>query len=168
MVCAQEMGVVVNPEGATMQMEGCITMGLGYALMEHIRFQGGEILDRNFNTYRIPRFSDLPEIETVLVENDELAPQGGGEPAIVRRDSPAMRAAFRAYADAFGREPIFIREGGSIPVVATLQKELGIETILMGFGLPDDNLHAPNEKIHLPNLYRGIETVIRFFHHLQA
>jgi len=83
MVCAQEMGVVVNPDGATMQIEGCITMGLGYALMEHIRFQGGDILDRNFNTYRIPRFSHLPEIETVLVPNDELAPQGGGEPAIV-------------------------------------------------------------------------------------
>ena len=92
----------------------------------------------------------------------------GGDPAIVDRDSPAMRAAFRAYADTFGSEPVFMREGGSIPVVATLQKELGIETILMGFGLPDDNLHAPNEKIHLPNLYRGIETIIRFFHYLQA
>ncbi len=58
-------------------------MGLGYALMEHIRFRGGDILDRNFNTYRIPRFSDLPEIHTVLVSNEGLAPQGGGEPAIV-------------------------------------------------------------------------------------
>ncbi|MCJ7629695.1 MAG: molybdopterin-dependent oxidoreductase [Longimicrobiales bacterium] len=83
MFCAQEMGIVVNPVGATMQMEGCITMGMGYPLMEHIRFRGGDILDRNFNTYRIPRFSDLPEIETVLVPNDELAPQGGGEPAII-------------------------------------------------------------------------------------
>jgi isoquinoline 1-oxidoreductase len=82
-ICAQEMGVVVNPDGALMQMEGCITMGLGYPLMEHIRFQGGDIRDRNFNTYRIPHFSDLPEIETVLVQNDALAPQGGGEPAIV-------------------------------------------------------------------------------------
>ncbi len=83
MWCAQEMGVVVSPVGATMQMEGCITMGLGYALMEHIRFRGGDIQDRNFDTYNIPRFSDLPEIETVLVPNDDLAPQGGGEPAIV-------------------------------------------------------------------------------------
>ncbi len=83
MWCAQEMGIVVNPEGATMQMEGCITQGLGYALMEHIRFRGGDIRDRNFNTYRIPRFTDLPEIETVLVANDEVAPQGGGEPAII-------------------------------------------------------------------------------------
>jgi nicotinate dehydrogenase subunit B len=83
MFCAQEMGVVVNPVGATMQIEGCITMGLGYALMEHLRFRGGDIQDRNFNTYRIPRFSHLPEIETVLVPNDGLASQGGGEPAIV-------------------------------------------------------------------------------------
>ncbi|MBN1814207.1 MAG: dipeptidase [Anaerolineae bacterium] len=85
-----------------------------------------------------------------------------GDGAIVRRDSPAMQAAFQAYAEAFGKEPIFVREGGSIPVVATFQKVLGIETILMGFGLPDDRLHSPNEKFHLPNFYKGIETVIRF------
>jgi acetylornithine deacetylase/succinyl-diaminopimelate desuccinylase-like protein len=85
-----------------------------------------------------------------------------GDGAIVRRDSPAMRAAFQAYAEAFGNEPIFIREGGSIPVVATFQQVLGIETILMGFGLPDDRLHSPNEKFHLPNFYKGIATVIRF------
>jgi len=83
MWCAQDMGVVVNPDGALMQMEGCITQGLGYTLMEHIRFRGGDILDRNFDTYRIPRFSDLPELENVLVSNDDLSPQGGGEPAIV-------------------------------------------------------------------------------------
>jgi CO/xanthine dehydrogenase Mo-binding subunit len=82
-VCAQEMGIVVDPVGAKMQMEGCLTMGLGYALTEHVRFRGGDILDRNFDTYRIPRFTDVPEIETVLVPNDSLAPQGGGEPAIV-------------------------------------------------------------------------------------
>ncbi|MEJ2202755.1 MAG: molybdopterin-dependent oxidoreductase [Gemmatimonadota bacterium] len=82
-VCAQDMGVVVNPEGATMQMEGCITQGLGFSLMEKIRFRGGNILDRNFDTYRLPRFGDLPQIETVLVKNDDLPPQGGGEPAIV-------------------------------------------------------------------------------------
>jgi acetylornithine deacetylase/succinyl-diaminopimelate desuccinylase-like protein len=90
-----------------------------------------------------------------------------GNGAIVRRDSPAMRAAFRAYAEVFGKEPIFVREGGSIPVVATFQHVLGIETILMGFGLPDDRLHSPNEKFHLPNFYRGIETVIRFMENLR-
>ncbi len=82
-VCAQDMGLVVNPEGAKMQMEGCLTMGLGYALTEEIRFQNGQIFDLNFDTYDIPRFSWLPEIETVLVENANLPPQGGGEPAII-------------------------------------------------------------------------------------
>jgi len=83
MYCAQEMGIVVDPVGATMQMEGCITMGLGYALMEQLRFKGGDIQDHNFTSYRIPHFEDLPDIETLLVPNDQLAPQGGGEPAIV-------------------------------------------------------------------------------------
>jgi acetylornithine deacetylase/succinyl-diaminopimelate desuccinylase-like protein len=55
-----------------------------------------------------------------------------------------------------------VRRGGSIPVVATFQKILGMETVLMGFGLPDDRLHSPNEKFHLPNFYRGIETIIHF------
>jgi acetylornithine deacetylase/succinyl-diaminopimelate desuccinylase-like protein len=87
---------------------------------------------------------------------------GSGEGAIVRRDSPAMQAAFQAYAKAFGREPVFVREGGSIPVVAMFQQILGIETILMGFGLPDDRLHSPNEKFHLHNFYRGIETALYF------
>ncbi|MFC1822629.1 molybdopterin cofactor-binding domain-containing protein [Thermodesulfobacteriota bacterium] len=82
-VCAQDMGQVVNPQGATTQMEGCITMGLGYALAEEVRFKNGQILDTNFDTYDIPRFSWLPKIETVLVENSTLPPKGGGEPAII-------------------------------------------------------------------------------------
>ncbi len=82
-VCAQDMGLVVNPEGATIQMEGCITMGLGYALTEEIHFNGGRIADTNFDSYQIPRFSWVPKIETVLVENKETPPQGGGEPAII-------------------------------------------------------------------------------------
>jgi isoquinoline 1-oxidoreductase len=82
-VCAQNMGLAINPEGARIQMEGCVTMGLGYALTEEIRFRGGEILDRNFDTYQIPRFSWLPQIETILVEDRNAAPQGGGEPAII-------------------------------------------------------------------------------------
>ena len=79
-VAAQDMGIVINPEGARMQMEGCITMGLGYVLSEELRFRGGQIDDVNFDTYKIPRFSWVPRIETVLVKNDELSPQGGGEP----------------------------------------------------------------------------------------
>jgi len=82
-VCAQDMGVVINPEGATIQMEGCITMGLGYALTEEVHFKGGRILDANYDTYEIPRFSWVPKIETVLIKNNETPPQGGGEPAII-------------------------------------------------------------------------------------
>jgi CO/xanthine dehydrogenase Mo-binding subunit len=82
-VCAQDMGQVVNPQGAAIQMEGCITMGLGYALAEEVHFSNGRILDRNFDTYAIPRFSWLPKIETVIVPNPSLPPKGGGEPAIV-------------------------------------------------------------------------------------
>jgi isoquinoline 1-oxidoreductase len=81
--CAQEMGQVVNPQGATIQMEGCLTMGLGYALAEEMRFDNGRLQDTNFDTYLLPRFSWLPEIETVIVPNTALPPKGGGEPAIV-------------------------------------------------------------------------------------
>jgi CO/xanthine dehydrogenase Mo-binding subunit len=82
-VCAQDMGLVVNPQGAKLQMEGCVIMGLGYALTEDIHFKGGEILDLNFNTYELPRFSSVPEIETVLIKADDSPPQGGGEPLII-------------------------------------------------------------------------------------
>ena len=95
-VCAQDMGIVVNPQGATIQMEGCIQMGLGYALTEEIRFQGGKILDTNFDTYALPRFSWAPKIETVIVKNDELAPQGGGEPAIIVMGAVLANAVFDA------------------------------------------------------------------------
>jgi isoquinoline 1-oxidoreductase len=82
-VCAQDMGQVVNPQGAITQMEGCITMGLGYALSEEVHFSDGRLLDVNFDTYTIPRFSGLPKIETIIVPNPTLPPKGGGEPAIV-------------------------------------------------------------------------------------
>ncbi|MFB0519780.1 MAG: molybdopterin cofactor-binding domain-containing protein [Acidobacteriota bacterium] len=82
-VCAQDMGLVINPEGAKLQIEGCITMGLGYALTEEIHFKGGEIFDHNFDTYEIPRFSWVPKIETVLIKAAESPAQGGGEPAII-------------------------------------------------------------------------------------
>mgnify|MGYP005806542793 CR=1 FL=1 len=81
-VLAQDMGVVVNPDGALQQLEGCITMGLGYALLEEVRFKGGDVLEKNFDTYGIPRFSWLPKIETILIDNPEVPAQGGGEPAI--------------------------------------------------------------------------------------
>jgi nicotinate dehydrogenase subunit B len=81
-VCAQDMGLAINPEGAKIQMEGCITMGLGYALTEEVHFKDGKILDANFDRYELPRFSWLPKIETVLIDSKE-ASQGGGEPAII-------------------------------------------------------------------------------------
>jgi nicotinate dehydrogenase subunit B len=105
-VCAQDMGVVVNPEGATMQVEGCITMGLGYVLSEELRFSGGKILDENFDTYEVPRLSWLSRIETVLVKNDALAPQGGGEPAIVPMGGAIANAVFDATGARVYRLPI--------------------------------------------------------------
>jgi CO/xanthine dehydrogenase Mo-binding subunit len=95
-VCAQEMGLCVNPEGAKLQMEGASTMGLGYALSEEVRFQGGEILDSNFDTYSIPRFSWLPEIETVILDAKASPCQGGGEPPIICMGAVIANAVFDA------------------------------------------------------------------------
>ncbi|MBN1820052.1 MAG: xanthine dehydrogenase family protein molybdopterin-binding subunit [Prolixibacteraceae bacterium] len=80
--CAQEMGFCVNPQGSTIQMEGCINMGLGYALKEIVEFDGGKVKTSNFDTYEIPRFSWIPEIHTKILQRNE-PPQGGGEPAII-------------------------------------------------------------------------------------
>jgi nicotinate dehydrogenase subunit B len=95
-VCAQDMGLAINPQGATIQMEGCITMGLGYALAEDLHFRGGKILDTNFDTYEIPRFSWLPKIQTVIIEAQNENPQGGGEPAIVNMGAVIANAIFDA------------------------------------------------------------------------
>ncbi len=87
----------------------------------------------------------------------------GTSPASITDMSiPAMKAAAIAYEQSFGNAPVFMREGGSIPVVGDFQAFLGLETVLMGFGLPGDSIHAPNERFYLPNFYRGIETSIRF------
>jgi CO/xanthine dehydrogenase Mo-binding subunit len=98
-VCAQDTGEVINPEGIRLQIEGCITMGLGYCLSEEVRFSGGEILDENFDTYEIARFSWLPKIETVIVDNPDMAPQGCGEPAITTMGAVIANAVH----DAIGR-----------------------------------------------------------------
>jgi acetylornithine deacetylase/succinyl-diaminopimelate desuccinylase-like protein len=84
------------------------------------------------------------------------------KPALINRGHAALRAAAIAYHKGFGSAPIFLRSGGTIPVVSLLQKMLGIPTVLMGFALPDDRMHAPNEKFHLPNFYHGITTAIWF------
>ena len=86
----------------------------------------------------------------------------GGHGALISLDSKYMRAAGQVLQQVFGNAPVHEREGGSIPVVATLQKVLGIDSIMLGFGLPDDGLHSPNERFYLPNFYNGIEAVIRY------
>ena len=95
-VCAQDMGVVVNPDGALQQIEGCITMGLGYTLSEEVHFKGGEVLDRNFDTYELPRFSWVPRIDAVLVDAPDIPAAGGGEPAIPPVGAVVANAIFDA------------------------------------------------------------------------
>ena len=82
-VCALDLGLVINPEGVKLQVEGCITMGMGYALTEEVHFNGGKILDLSFGTYKLPRFSWVPEIETVLIKADDSPSKGAGEPPII-------------------------------------------------------------------------------------
>jgi nicotinate dehydrogenase subunit B len=105
-VLAQDMGPVMNPEGARKQIEGCVAMGLGYSLSEEIRFRGGDVKDRNFDTYRLPRFSWMPKIETVLVENLEIEPQGCGEPAITCMGALLANAVFDATGARVRRLPL--------------------------------------------------------------
>jgi len=89
-----------------------------------------------------------------------------GPAAVVGTDNPYIKAATEALHDTFKKETVFIRSGGSIPIVTDFQDVLKIPSVMMGFGLPDDNLHAPNEKFHIPNFHRGIETICRFFEKL--
>lgn len=96
----------------------------------------------------------------VVVRADELH---GARPYIAPLDHPANRAAARALAQAFGAEPVFTREGGSIPVTVTFQEELGATSILMGFGLPDENAHAPDEHLDVQNFHGGVVTSAWFY-----
>jgi nicotinate dehydrogenase subunit B len=95
-VAVQDMGQCANPQGATLQMEGCITMGLGYALTEEIKFEGGNIKDHSFDTYELPKFSWLPKIETVILDRMDQLPHGGGEPAIICMGAVVANAVFDA------------------------------------------------------------------------
>lgn len=92
----------------------------------------------------------------------KVSPHHGGEPVVTPTDSIAYKAAQKAILESFGKEPIPTRGGGSIPIVALFEKELGIKTVLMGFGLDSDNLHSPNEKFDIANFYKGIETIPLF------
>ena len=88
---------------------------------------------------------------------------GTARPAYVDPQAPAVQAAAWAYERGFGAPPVYSRGGGSLPIVADFQDTLGATVVLMGLGLPDDRAHAPNEKFHLPNFYRGIETLIHYY-----
>jgi len=95
-VIALDAGVVLNPDGLRQQAEGAVMMGIGYALTEEVRFQGGKILTRNFEDYRLPRFSALPKIEIVLVDNPQMNALGGGEPPIIAMGGALANAIFDA------------------------------------------------------------------------
>ncbi|MAW77796.1 MAG: peptidase M20 [Planctomycetes bacterium] len=121
---------------------------------------------------RLVADQDPKEIEALVTEHlHSLCPPSctmkvsthhGAEPVLVERNSEWLEAAARAIEKGFGKAPVYIHEGGSIPVVSDLKRILGIDTILLGLGLPDDNAHSPNEKFHLPDYQRGIETIAWF------
>jgi nicotinate dehydrogenase subunit B len=105
-VLAQDMGPIINPEGAKLQIEGAIIMGLGYCLSEEIHFTGGDIKDRNFSSYEIPRFSWVPQIEAVLVDNHEIQPRGCGEPPVTAMGGLMANALFDATGVRLNRLPL--------------------------------------------------------------
>ncbi len=121
---------------------------------------------------RLVADQDFVEIKDLLIKHlKKIAPKEvsinikwlhGGQGALVNLDSSYMRAAAKVLKQVFKHEPVYLREGGSIPVVAAFQELLGIDSIMMGFGLPDDNLPSPNERYYLPNFYNGIQATIRF------
>ena len=90
----------------------------------------------------------------------------GGEAAITPLESPGVRAAVKALEKGFGKKPLYQREGGSIPIVVQFKEILGLETVLLGFGLPDENAHAPDEFLNLGNFFGGIRTVAHFYNEL--
>ncbi|MBI2619702.1 MAG: dipeptidase [Ignavibacteriales bacterium] len=90
----------------------------------------------------------------------------GGEPAITPIESPGVQAAVAALEKGFGKKPLYQREGGSIPIVVQFKKILGLDTVLLGFGLPDENAHAPDEHINLDNFFGGIRTSVHFYEEL--
>jgi nicotinate dehydrogenase subunit B len=105
-VCAQDMGQVVNPHGARVQTEGGITMGLGYALYEDVTFNWGEVTVKNFDTYEITTFSTTAPVEAVFVDDMNAPPQGGGEPAIICVGGAIANAVFHASGARVNQMPV--------------------------------------------------------------
>lgn len=101
--------------------------------------------------------------DTVQWELFELA---GGPASLTDPNRREVQAMVDALAKVWGQKPVFQRSGGSIPVVAQMQTHLGVDSILTGFGLPDDNIHAPNEKLHIPTWSGGIDAIIHFLYNL--
>jgi acetylornithine deacetylase/succinyl-diaminopimelate desuccinylase-like protein len=120
--------------------------------------------DPNEVQQQMIRYLDAHTPKTVRYELITLA---GGPASISDRHSPWIEAISLAMESVWGKRPQFRREGGSVPVVAQFQQILGIESVNSGFGLPDDNYHAPNEKLHLTTWRRGIDTCIHFFYNLK-
>jgi acetylornithine deacetylase/succinyl-diaminopimelate desuccinylase-like protein len=89
-----------------------------------------------------------------------------GKAVVVSTDNDYIKAANKALHEVFHKETVYIRTGGSVPIVGQFRSDLQIPTVMMGLGLPDDNIHAPNEKFHIPNFYKGIESVVRFLSNL--
>ena len=105
-VVAQDMGLCVNPQGAIIQIEGCITMALGFTFTEEVKFEGGNILDRGFDTYTIPKFSWVPVIESVILDRKDKPPRGGGEPAIVAVSAIVANAIYDSTGARLFRTPL--------------------------------------------------------------
>jgi acetylornithine deacetylase/succinyl-diaminopimelate desuccinylase-like protein len=119
----------------------------------------------------VPGMTPAKSFELYQSYVEKIAPAGvsvevrlisAGAPCLVRVDNPYIQAATRALKEVWGKDTVFIRSGGSIPIVGDFDRHLGIPSVMMGFGLPDDNIHAPNEKFLLNNFYLGIESVVRF------
>ena len=98
----------------------------------------------------------------------KVTPLHGGQPAVTQTDSMAYKAASKAFEEAWGKEPIPTRDGGSIPIVALFKEELKINVVLLGFGLDSDAIHSPNESYGLFNYFKGIETITMFYKHFVA
>jgi acetylornithine deacetylase/succinyl-diaminopimelate desuccinylase-like protein len=90
----------------------------------------------------------------------------GGDPVLTPIDSPGVKAAVVALEKGFGKKPLYQRDGGSIPIIVDFKRLLSIDSVLLGFGLPDENAHAPNEFINLDNFFSGIKTAAHYYHEL--
>jgi len=119
----------------------------------------------------VPDMTPAKAFEQYKSYVEKIAPKGvdvtvrlihSGDACIVPVNNPYIQSATRALHEVWGKDTVFIRSGGSIPIVGDFDRHLGVPSVMMGFGLPDDNLHAPNEKFHLKNFELGIKSIIRF------